>query len=100
MSKINFNDKVENGGANADGKVSASNMNEIKTSVNAVYDIINTTSAKFITVNTYALLLSITPSTQLIIVKVLNDENKSIQNSIYHIYPDGIRMWIAANQDN
>lgn len=38
MSKINFNDKVENSGASADGKVTASNINEIKTSVNSLYD--------------------------------------------------------------
>ena len=54
----------------------------------------------FSQVNTYALMLSITVSSKLIIVKVLNDENKGIENTIYHIYPDGVRMWIASVQDN
>lgn len=34
MSQINYPDKIENSGANADGKVSASNMNEIKSVIN------------------------------------------------------------------
>ena len=54
----------------------------------------------FSQVNTYALMLSITVYSKLIIVKVLNDENKGIENTIYHIYPDGVRMWIASVQDN
>ena len=54
----------------------------------------------FLQVNTYALMLAIPISSKLKIVKVLNDENKGIENTIYHIYPDGIRMWIASVQDN
>ena len=54
----------------------------------------------FSQVNTYALMLSITVSSKLIIVKVLNDENKGIENTIYHVYPDGVRMWIESVQDN
>lgn len=51
-------------------------------------------------VSTYALMLDIATSSRLKIIKVLNDENKGITNAIYHIYPDGVRMWIASNQDN
>ena len=54
----------------------------------------------FSQVNTYALMLAIPISSKLKIVKVLNDENKGIENTIYHIYPDGVRMWIASVQDN
>lgn len=54
----------------------------------------------FSQVNTYALMLAIPISSKLIIVKVLNDENKGIENTIYHIYPDGVIMWIASIQDN
>lgn len=58
------------------------------------------TQVNFTQVNTYALMLAISISSNLIIVKVLNDENKGITNTIYHIYPDGVRMWIASVQDN
>jgi hypothetical protein len=58
------------------------------------------TYAKFTQVNTYALMIAIATPAQLTIIKVLNDENKGITNAIYHIYPDGVRMWIAANKDN
>lgn len=54
----------------------------------------------FTQVDNYALMLAITVSSKLKIVKVLNDENKGIENTIYHIYPDGVRMWIASVQDN
>ena len=54
----------------------------------------------FSEVNTYTLMLAIPISSKLKIVKVLNDENKGIENTIYHIYPDGVRMWIAATKDN
>lgn len=56
--------------------------------------------SSFAQVNTYALMLAISLHTELKIVKVLNDENKGLENTIYHIYPDGVRMWIAANNDN
>jgi hypothetical protein len=56
--------------------------------------------ASFAQVNTYELMIAIVTPTELKIVKVLNDENKGITNAIYHIYPDGVRMWIAANKDN
>ena len=58
------------------------------------------TYSKFIQVNTYALMLAIPIQSQLKIVKVLVDENKGIENTIYHIYPDGVRMWIASVLDN
>lgn len=51
-------------------------------------------------VSTYALMILLPVNENLKIVKVLNDENKGIQNTIYHIYPDGTRMWVAATQDN
>jgi hypothetical protein len=53
-------------------------------------------------IDTYAEMLEIsTPvQTELLVVKVLNDENKGITNTIYHLYPDGTRMWIAAVEDN
>jgi len=54
----------------------------------------------FLQVDTYALMLAISVSSKLKIVKVLDDENKGIENTIYHIYPDGVRMWIASVQDN
>lgn len=54
----------------------------------------------FSQVDSYSIMLSLPVSSKLVIVKVLNDENKGIENTIYHIYPDGIRMWIAANKDN
>lgn len=57
------------------------------------------TYSKFAQVNTYALMVAIPTPTNLMIVKVLNDENKGITNAIYHLYPDGIRMWIAAVED-
>jgi len=56
--------------------------------------------SSFAQVNTYALMLAISLPNELKIVKVLNDENKGIENTIYHIYPDGVRMWIASVQDN
>lgn len=58
------------------------------------------TKSSLIQVDTYALMLAISITTELKIVKVLNDENKGITNTIYHLYPDGVRMWIASVQDN
>lgn len=55
--------------------------------------------SKFAQVNTYALMVAIPTPINLLIVKVLNDENKGITNAIYHLYPDGVRMWIAAVED-
>ena len=43
------------------------------------------TYSKFAQVNTYALMVAIPTPTNLMIVKVLNDENKGITNAIYHL---------------
>ena len=56
--------------------------------------------ANFLQVATYAVLTALTTPNFLTIVKVLNDENKNISNSTYHLYPDGVRMWVASTQDN
>ena len=56
--------------------------------------------SNYVIVNTYSELLLINSIGSLLVVKVLNDENKGIENTIYHIYPDGVRMWIASVQDN
>jgi hypothetical protein len=61
---------------------------------------VSSVSSSWALVNTYALMLQIPTPTNLLIVKVLNDENKQFANTIYQLYPDGVRMWIAANQDN
>ena len=53
-----------------------------------------------ITIPTYSAMLALPTVNYTINVKVLNDENKGIKNTIYHIYPDGVRMWIASVQDN
>ena len=53
-----------------------------------------------ITIPTYSAMLALPTVNYTINVKVLNDENKGIENTIYHIYPDGVRMWIAATKDN
>lgn len=54
---------------------------------------------QFTQVNTYSLMQSIDEVTELTIVKVLNDENKGLENTIYQLWPDGTRMWIAATED-
>ena len=56
--------------------------------------------SNYVTVSAYSEILLINSIDSLLIVKVLNDENKGIENTIYHIYPDGVRMWIASVQDN
>jgi len=65
---------------------------------NKSLSIINTKTS-FIQVDTYNLMLAITTPLNLTIVKVLNDENKGINNTIYQLWPDGTRMWIAATED-
>lgn len=50
-------------------------------------------------VSDYASLLLLPTPIVLKTVKVLNDENKGITNTIYQLWPDGTRMWIAATED-
>jgi hypothetical protein len=60
-------------------------------------DLILTT--KFLEIDTYALLIALSTPLNLTIVKVLNDEDKGITNATYHLYPDGVRMWVASTID-
>jgi len=97
MAKITYTDKVniKDIPVAEINKFTAINANEIKTVVNGLDDI----KSSFLNVSTYSDLLLISPETHLIIIKVLNDENKGMNNTIYHIYPDGTRMWMAAVED-
>lgn len=52
------------------------------------------------TVENYAELLKIKAPSYLAIIRVLNDNNKNFENSIYFIFPDGKRMWLAATVDD
>jgi len=50
--------------------------------------------------NTYSsMLISGTPLNTTYI-RVLNDEDKGIENSTYIWYPDGERLWVASTSDN
>ena len=54
----------------------------------------------YYTAATYSSMISFGTPTNMTIIKVLNDENKSVSNAIYQVWPDGVRMWMAAIQDN
>ncbi len=55
--------------------------------------------SRFLEVADYASLLLLPTPIVLKTVKVLNDENKGITNTIYQLWPDGTRMWIASTED-
>lgn len=54
----------------------------------------------YYTASTYSAMISFGTPTNMTIIKVLNDENKSVSNAIYQVWPDGVRIWMAAIQDN
>jgi hypothetical protein len=54
----------------------------------------------YYTASTYSSMISFGTPANMTIIKVLNDENKSVSNAIYQVWPDGVRIWMAAIQDN
>jgi hypothetical protein len=54
----------------------------------------------YYTASTYSSMIAFGTPANMTIIKVLNDENKSVSNAIYQVWPDGVRMWMAAIQDN
>jgi hypothetical protein len=51
-------------------------------------------------VATYALMLAVTPDANAVTrVKVANDENKGIAHTIYEVWPDGARIWLATTTE-
>lgn len=54
----------------------------------------------YYTASTYSAMIAFGTPANMTIIKVLNDENKSVSNAIYQVWPDGVRMWMAAIQDN
>lgn len=60
---------------------------------------LNLATINFLEIETYAEFLLIQNQSILVICKVLNDENKGISNTIYQLWPDGTRLWIAATED-
>lgn len=57
-------------------------------------------STSYHVVQTYSEMLSLILSDRLSIIRVIVDENKGIENTIYYVYPDGLRVWVAATVDN
>lgn len=55
---------------------------------------------RLMTFATYADMIAFGTPTTPIIARVLNDENKVLENTEYRIFPDGTRMWIANTEDN
>lgn len=53
-----------------------------------------------LTFKTYAEMLTISNPLLMTECRVIEDENKGLNNTIYHLYPDGKRIWIAATDDN
>lgn len=53
-----------------------------------------------VTVATYAAMLALGAVSVTTVVKVAADEDKGINNSIYFLYPDGVRMWLASTVDS
>jgi len=98
MAKITYTNKVKIKDIPVAevNKFTADNANEIKTIVNELDDL----KINFENFNTYALMIAFENTYVMTIAKVLNDENKGINNTIYYIYPDGTRIWIAATDDN
>ena len=54
----------------------------------------------YYTASTYSSMIAFGTPANMTIIKVLNDENKSVSNAIYQVWPDGVRIWMAAIQDN
>ena len=50
--------------------------------------------------NTFADMISLGTVLVYTMVKVLNDENKNQTNTIYQLWPDGVRIWMAGIKDN
>lgn len=55
---------------------------------------------KYMTYNTYAEMIASGIPLYTTEIRVLNDENKGIENSTYIWYPDGERLWVASTSDN
>ncbi len=75
-----------------------SNEFVVKSQLDAKQNSFNATI--FLQLANYAALTALSTPSNLTIVKVLNDEDKGITNATYHLYPDGVRMWVASTIDS
>lgn len=55
---------------------------------------------RYMTYNTYAEMIAGGMPITTQEIRVLNDENKGIENTTYIWYPDGERLWVASTSDN
>ena len=60
----------------------------------------NSNITKYMTFNTYADMIAYGTPLYMTEIRVLNDENKGLENTTYIWYPDGERLWIASTSDN
>jgi hypothetical protein len=61
---------------------------------------LSASSAKYTTVATYAAMITLGTPSVLTTVKVTADENKKNTHTIYQLWPDGSRIWVAAIKEN
>tara|TARA_R110000850_G_scaffold226375_1_gene351627 strand:+ start:117 stop:776 length:660 start_codon:yes stop_codon:yes gene_type:complete len=66
------------------------------------FNIINTSPENhlYMTYNTYADMISAGSTDCVLNIRILNDENKGLENTTYLFYPDGVRLWVASTSDN
>ena len=66
------------------------------------FNIVDTIILRFIdmTFETYKEMIDFGNPTSPVNARVLNDEDKNLENTNYFLYPDGIRNWVASTSDN
>lgn len=67
---------------------------------NTTEQLFNQENMIHITFNTYAEMLAYGTPTCVLKIRIINDENKGIENSTYIWYSDNTRLWVASTSDN
>jgi hypothetical protein len=86
MAKITYANKItliEHTQLKPEEIFSADDANEIKNSINALYDLVNNSYKQSIIFNTYQDLLNYTFTSQPLDIDVIIDENKGQENTAY-----------------
>lgn len=78
--------------ANHTGTQAISTVDGLQSSLNG--------KSAYVQVSTFAAMVAIGTPSALTLVKVLADENKSASNTVYQLWPNGDRFWLAAVKDN
>lgn len=87
------------GNVTNDGRIGTTSGQLVMTGTGGALSAVADAKSAFASVATYAAMLALGTPSVMTVCRVTDDENKGASNTIYQIWPNGVRLWMASLAD-